>query len=52
MKTKKAAKGKAARGIRNLPAKKLTGKQARGVKGGIGMAFAKVSVEYKPQKAD
>ena len=52
MRNKKAAKVKAARGIRNLPAKTLTAKQARGVKGGISMAFAKVNVEYKPQKAD
>jgi hypothetical protein len=34
MKKKKASKSKAARGVRNLPAKTLTAKQARGVKGG------------------
>ena len=34
MSKKKAAKAKAARGIRNLPAKTLSAKHARGVKGG------------------
>jgi hypothetical protein len=34
MKKKKAAKAKKARDIRNLPAKTLTAKQARSVKGG------------------
>jgi hypothetical protein len=34
MSKKKAAKSKGARGVRNLPAKTLTAKDARGVKGG------------------
>ena len=34
MSKKKAEKAKAARGVRNLPAKTLNAKQARGVKGG------------------
>jgi hypothetical protein len=34
MSKRKAAKAKAVRGIRNLPAKKLSADQARGVKGG------------------
>jgi hypothetical protein len=34
MSKKQAAKAKAARGIRNLPAKSLNAKQAGGVKGG------------------
>jgi hypothetical protein len=33
-KKKKAAKSKGARGVRNLPAKTLSAKDARGVKGG------------------
>jgi len=36
MKKKKTAKPKKARGVRNLPAKTLTAKQARSVKGGSG----------------
>jgi hypothetical protein len=50
MKKKKAAKSKTAR-MRDLPAKTLNAKAAKGVKGGSGgsIGFAKVNVEYHPQ---
>jgi hypothetical protein len=48
-KKKKAVKSKTAR-MRDLPAKTLNAKAAKGVKGGGGsLSFAKVNVEYHPQ---
>jgi hypothetical protein len=47
---KKTAKGKKRAGTGSLKPKALSAKQARNVKGGMG--FAKVNLEYKPQKAD
>jgi len=50
---KKAGKPKAGKSMRDLPRKTLNAKTAKGVKGGTtSLSFAKVSVEYKPQKAD
>jgi type VI protein secretion system component Hcp len=46
MSKKKAAKAKAARGIRNLSAKTLTAKQARGVKGGAVDKASPVLMKY------
>jgi hypothetical protein len=46
----KSRGGKAAK-IKNLPAKSLSGDDVRAVKGGDG-TYSKVSLEYKPQKAD
>jgi hypothetical protein len=50
---KKTMKSKPAKSLKTLPAKKLNAKTAKAVKGGTtSLSFAKVSVEYKPQKAD
>jgi hypothetical protein len=49
MEKKKAVKSKTAR-VRALPAKTLNAKAAKGVKGGLSISFAKVNVEYKPQR--
>jgi type VI protein secretion system component Hcp len=43
--------------MRDLPAKTLNAKNAKGVKGGnisenVSMSYGKVQVEYKPQKPD
>lgn len=51
MKKKKAVKPKTAR-MGDLPTKTLNAKAAKGVKGGFSFGFAKVNVEYKPQRAD
>jgi hypothetical protein len=53
MNKKKTRKSKAAKSMRDLPAKTLNAKNAKGVKGGnISISYGKVEVEYKPQKAD
>jgi len=49
MNKKKTRKSKAAKSMRDLPAKTLNPKTAKGVKGGE-MTFKTVQVEYKPQK--
>jgi hypothetical protein len=51
MKKKKPVKSKTAR-MRDLPTKRLNAKAAKGVKGGLSISFAKVNVEYKPQRSD
>jgi len=43
---------KASKSVKNLPVKTASPKAAKRVKGGFGLAYAKVEVEYKPQKAD
>ncbi len=54
MNKKKTGKSKTAKSMRDLPRKTLNGKTAKAVKGGhsenVSLAFAKVNVEYKPQK--
>ena len=53
MNKKKTTKSKAAKSMRDLPAKTLNAKNAKGIKGGnISIPYAKVQVEYKPQKPD
>jgi hypothetical protein len=52
---KKTGKSKTAKSMRDLPRKSLNAKTAKAVKGGapsenVSLAFAKVNVEYKPQK--
>jgi hypothetical protein len=50
---KKTGKSKAGKSLRDLPRKSLNAKTAKAVKGGTtSLSFAKVSVEYKPQKPD
>jgi hypothetical protein len=51
-KSAKKPKGRARKAakVKNLPAKPLTGDDARTVKGGD-LAYSKVSLEYKPPKA-
>ena len=44
MSKKKAAKAKTARGIRNLPAKTLSAKQARKVRGGLEFKLKEVFI--------
>lgn len=53
MNKKKTRKSKAAKSMRDLPAKTLNAKTAKSVKGGeplenISFSYAKVHVEYKP----
>ena len=51
MNKKKTRKSKAAKSMRDLPAKTLNTKTARGVKGGdISIPYGKIEWEYKPQK--
>ena len=57
MNKKKTRKSKAAKSMRDLPAKTLNAKNAKGVKGGnisenVSMSYGKVQVEYNPQKPD
>ena len=52
MKKKKARKSKAAKSIRDLPAKTVNAKTAKGVKGGdehISLNFGRTNQEYKEQ---
>ena len=53
MNKKKTRKSKAAKSMRDLPAKTLDAKTAKGVKGGepsenVSLSYGKVHVEYKP----
>jgi hypothetical protein len=51
MNKKKTGKSKAVKSMRDLPRKTLNAKTAKAVKGGnVSLAFAKMNVEYKPQK--
>jgi hypothetical protein len=43
---------KTSKSVKNIPAKTVKAKTARGVKGGVSLAFQKVQIEYKPQKPD
>ena len=50
---KKSGKSKTGKPVKDLSRKSLNAKTARNVKGGTtSFQFAKVNVEYKPQKAD
>ena len=49
---KKTAKSKTAKKTRDLPAKKVNAKTAKGVKGGVGFSYGKIEWSYKPQKPD
>jgi hypothetical protein len=50
MNKKKTRKSKAAKSMRDLPAKTLNAKSAKGVKGGdVSLSYGKIQWEYKPQ---
>ena len=49
MNKKKTRKSKAAKSIKDLPEKKVSAKTAKNVKGGVGLSFKTVAIEYKPQ---
>jgi hypothetical protein len=53
MNKKKTGKSKTANSMRDLPRKTLNAKTAKAVKGGeVSLSFAKVHVEYKPQRTN
>jgi len=49
---KKKKTRRTSKSVKNLPVKTANAKSAKRVRGGVSFAFAKVEVEYKPQKAD
>jgi len=52
MSKKKTRKSRAAKPMRDLPAKPVSAKTAKNVKGGISLTYGGLQVEYKPQKPD
>jgi hypothetical protein len=51
MNRKKTPKSRAAKSVRDLPAKAVSAKTAKNVKGG-GIPYATLQVKYWPQKPD
>ena len=52
MSKKKTRKSRAAKSMRDLPAKPVSAKTAKDVKGGVTFNYGTLQVEYKPQKPD
>ena len=49
MNKKRTTKSKAAKSTRTLPEKAVSAKDAKNVKGGAGLSYGGIKIEYKPQ---